>query len=85
VGGVEELVNNAAVVWPFGARAAIDPDEWATAIGINLTAVARLSFALLPAMLERKWGRIVNVSSGIAARTWPPRHSYVLRDAIPMS
>lgn len=66
-GGVEVLVNNAAVVWPLGASATIDPDEWATAIGINLTAVARLSFALLPAMLERRWGRIVNVSSGIAA------------------
>ena len=54
-------------MWPFGASATIEPEEWATAIGINLTAVARISFALLPAMLERKWGRIVNVSSGIAA------------------
>jgi 3-oxoacyl-[acyl-carrier protein] reductase len=65
-GGVEVLVNNAAVVWPLGASAAIDPDQWAAAIDINLTAVARLSFALLPAMLERRWGRVVNVSSGIA-------------------
>jgi 3-oxoacyl-[acyl-carrier protein] reductase len=66
-GEVEVLVNNAAVVWPIGASATIDPGEWAAAIDINLTAVARLSFALLPAMLDRGWGRIVNVSSGIAA------------------
>ena len=34
--------------------------------GTNVVAVAALSFALLPAMLERRWGRIVNVSSAIA-------------------
>jgi NAD(P)-dependent dehydrogenase (short-subunit alcohol dehydrogenase family) len=66
-GAVEVLVNNAAVVWPLGASATVDPDEWAAAIGINVTAAARLSFALLPAMLQQRWGRIVNVSSGIAA------------------
>ena len=66
-GGAEILINNAAVVWPLGASATLDPDEWAAAINIDLTTVARLSFALLPAMLDRSWGRIVNVSSRIAA------------------
>jgi 3-oxoacyl-[acyl-carrier protein] reductase len=66
-GPVEILVNNAAVVWPIAASAAVVPDEWAAAIDINLTAVARLTFAVLPSMLEHRWGRIVNVSSGIAA------------------
>jgi 3-oxoacyl-[acyl-carrier protein] reductase len=45
------------------------PGEWAAALGINLTAAATLTFALLPTMLERKWGRVVNVSSGVAARS----------------
>jgi 3-oxoacyl-[acyl-carrier protein] reductase len=66
-GPVEVLVNNAGVVWPLGPSSTLDPGEWAAAIGINVTAPARLSFALLPAMLDRGWGRIVNVSSGIAA------------------
>jgi 3-oxoacyl-[acyl-carrier protein] reductase len=66
-GPVEVLVNNAAVVWPLGASATLDPHEWASAIAINVTAVARLSFAVLPAMLDQGWGRIVNISSGIAA------------------
>jgi NAD(P)-dependent dehydrogenase (short-subunit alcohol dehydrogenase family) len=67
-GPVEVLINNAAVVWPLGPSATLDPNEWAQALAVNLTAAARLTFALLPAMLEQGWGRIVNVSSGIAAR-----------------
>jgi NAD(P)-dependent dehydrogenase (short-subunit alcohol dehydrogenase family) len=66
-GPVEVLVNNAAVVWPLGPSAALDAGEWAAALAVNVTAAARLTFAVLPGMLERQWGRIANVSSGIAA------------------
>jgi NAD(P)-dependent dehydrogenase (short-subunit alcohol dehydrogenase family) len=67
VGDIDILVNNAAVVWPLGPSPAIDPEEWAASLAVNVTALARLTFPLLPAMLERGWGRIVNVSSGVAA------------------
>jgi NAD(P)-dependent dehydrogenase (short-subunit alcohol dehydrogenase family) len=67
-GVVDILLNNAAVVWPLGPSAAIDPADWTAAIGINLLAVASLTFALLPAMLDQNWGRVVNVSSGVVAR-----------------
>jgi NAD(P)-dependent dehydrogenase (short-subunit alcohol dehydrogenase family) len=66
-GPVAILVNNAAVVSPIGASRAIDPGAWAAAIDINVTAVARLSFATVAEMLDVGWGRIVNISSGIAA------------------
>jgi 3-oxoacyl-[acyl-carrier protein] reductase len=66
-GPVEILVNNAAVVWPLGPSAEVDIEQWATALAINVTAVARLSFALLPGMVDAAWGRIVNVSSSVAA------------------
>jgi NAD(P)-dependent dehydrogenase (short-subunit alcohol dehydrogenase family) len=66
-GQLDILVNNAAVVWPIGESRSIDPDSWAAAININVIAVARLSFAVLPDMLDGGWGRIVNISSGIAA------------------
>jgi len=66
-GPVQVLINNAAVVWPLGPSPAIDPQQWATAVAVNLTAAARLSFMALPGMLEGRWGRIVNLSSGIAA------------------
>jgi NAD(P)-dependent dehydrogenase (short-subunit alcohol dehydrogenase family) len=67
LGDVAVLINNAAVVWPLGASTSIDPSQWAAAISINVVAVARLSFLLLPEMIANRWGRIVNVSSGIAA------------------
>jgi 3-oxoacyl-[acyl-carrier protein] reductase len=67
-GPVEVLVGNAAVVWPLGPSRTIDPAEWAAAIAVNLTAVARLNLAVLPAMLDQGWGRIVTVSSGVVAR-----------------
>ncbi len=67
LGDVTVLINNAAVVWPLGASTSIDPAQWAAAISINVVAVASLSFLLLPAMIANRWGRIVNLSSGIAA------------------
>ncbi|HEY2173455.1 MAG TPA: SDR family oxidoreductase [Mycobacteriales bacterium] len=66
-GSVDILINNAGVVSPLGASTSINPDEWARAMTVNVTAAARLTFTVLPAMLTAGWGRIVNVSSGIAA------------------
>jgi NAD(P)-dependent dehydrogenase (short-subunit alcohol dehydrogenase family) len=68
LGVVDILINNAATVSPLGPSVTIDPAAWAAAIGLNVVAVASLTFALLPGMLERKWGRVVNVSSGVVAR-----------------
>jgi NAD(P)-dependent dehydrogenase (short-subunit alcohol dehydrogenase family) len=67
-GGVDILVNNAGVVWPLGPSTKIDVDEWSAAISVNLVGVVNLTLGLLPQMLDRSWGRIVNVSSGVAAR-----------------
>lgn len=61
-GGVDALINNAAILrmTPF-----LDLSEAAfeETIAVNLLAPARLSRALLPAMLERGRGAIINVSS----------------------
>jgi 3-oxoacyl-[acyl-carrier protein] reductase len=65
LGPVDVLVNNAAVVWPLAPTTSVDPADWATAMSVNLVGVFTLTSLLLPAMLDRGWGRIVNVSSGI--------------------
>jgi NAD(P)-dependent dehydrogenase (short-subunit alcohol dehydrogenase family) len=67
-GGVDILINNAAVVAPLGPSRDVEPTEWANTLAVNVVAVAAFSVALLPIMLERNWGRIVNVSASTAAR-----------------
>lgn len=65
LGSVDILINNAAVITPLGPSVNVDIDDWAAAMRINVVAVAALSFAFLPDMLERRWGRIVNITSGV--------------------
>jgi 3-oxoacyl-[acyl-carrier protein] reductase len=68
LGPIDILVNNAAVVQPAGPTVTTGSGAWATAFAVNVDAPVRLALALLPSMLERGWGRIVNVSSGIVDR-----------------
>jgi 3-oxoacyl-[acyl-carrier protein] reductase len=67
LGRVDVLVNNAGVLWPMRESPAMDMTEWSAAIAINVAGVAGLTFALLPGMVERGFGRVVNVSSGVVA------------------
>jgi 3-oxoacyl-[acyl-carrier protein] reductase len=67
LGQVGILVGNAAVVRPVGPTVDVTLAEWWAAFAVNVGAVFQLSIAVLPSMLERGWGRIVNVSSGAAA------------------
>jgi 3-oxoacyl-[acyl-carrier protein] reductase len=61
------LINNAAVVAPLGATEALDPEAVAAAVAVNVLAPITLSAMLIPGMAAAGWGRIVNISSGIAA------------------
>ena len=62
LGAVDVLVNNAGVfLWrPF---LKLSPEEWDLVLATNLTGAANFCRAVLPGMVERRRGRIVNVSS----------------------
>jgi NAD(P)-dependent dehydrogenase (short-subunit alcohol dehydrogenase family) len=66
-GPVDILINNAATVEPLGPTVGIAADDLRLAFEVNVVAPAALTATVLPAMLEARWGRVVNVSSGIAA------------------
>jgi NAD(P)-dependent dehydrogenase (short-subunit alcohol dehydrogenase family) len=68
-GQVDILVNNAGIIQPIALAASADIDAWFENIAINLGAVFLTCRFALPGMLERGWGRIVNVSSGAAKGT----------------
>jgi NAD(P)-dependent dehydrogenase (short-subunit alcohol dehydrogenase family) len=72
LGPVAILVNNAAIVGPFGPSWELDPTAWEQALRVNLAAPFLLSRTVLPRMIAAGWGRIVNVSSS-AAQTPLPR------------
>jgi short-subunit dehydrogenase len=62
LGGVDVLINNAAVP-KRRPVAALEPDEVEDVMRVNFFAPMRLTLALLPRMLARGAGLIVNVSS----------------------
>jgi 2-hydroxycyclohexanecarboxyl-CoA dehydrogenase len=59
------LVNNAGLhaVQPF---LAITPEQWHRLLEVNLTGTFNCCQAVVPAMVEAGWGRIVNISSSSA-------------------
>ena len=70
VGPVDILVNNAGgVVGQVGRPLEeVTDDDWRQVVDANLTSTFLCTRAVVPAMKERRWGRIVNISSG-AGRT----------------
>jgi NAD(P)-dependent dehydrogenase (short-subunit alcohol dehydrogenase family) len=66
-GRVDILANNAATVEPLGPTAGIKAEDLRLAFEVNVVAPAALTAAVLPGMLDAGWGRIVNISSAIAA------------------
>lgn len=68
VGPIDILVNNAGLTSRVRNIRWIEPDDWDSAISVNLTAVYVLVQAVLPGMLAAGAGTIVTVSSLAAVR-----------------
>ena len=75
LGGVDVLVNNAGI--PKRRHVSrLDPATVESVMNINFFSPVRLTLALLPHMLERDSGRIINVSSVAATLSSPGESAY---------
>jgi short-subunit dehydrogenase len=59
---IDALVNNAGFA-QYGPFVTADPEELDQMLSVNVVALTDLTRALLPGMVERRWGRIVNLGS----------------------
>lgn len=64
-GRIDIIVNNAAVFEP-GTVLELSSDEWENQIAINLTGPFLLTKAVIPAMRNAKYGRVINITSGLS-------------------
>ena len=65
---IDGLANVAGIMDGFLPTAEVDDDTWERVLRVNLTAVMRLTRAVLPRMIEQGRGSIVNVSSEAGLR-----------------
>jgi 3-oxoacyl-[acyl-carrier protein] reductase len=65
LGPIDILVNNAGIAITRGVDD-LTEDDFDRTIAVNLKSAFLVTQAVLPAMRARKWGRIVNISSGAA-------------------
>ncbi|MFN8662979.1 MAG: 3-oxoacyl-ACP reductase family protein [Thermomicrobiales bacterium] len=75
-GHLDILVNNAGISGHQGPLQLETADEWEAVIGINLRGVFFGMKHVLPHMIERGYGRIVNTASQLAHKPSPLNASY---------
>ena len=74
------MVNNAGITQDQLAMRMKD-EEWDAVIATNLTAVGRLSRAVLRTMMKAKYGRIINITSVVGSAGNPGQINYAAAKA----
>ena len=74
-GKVDILINNAGSNRPQPIDE-IEDEAWDEILELNLTSIMRLTRALVPSMKERKWGRVIHISSVLGVGSKPGRNVY---------
>ncbi|WP_295122776.1 3-ketoacyl-ACP reductase [uncultured Chitinophaga sp.] len=74
-GQIDILLNNAGIA-SFGGFLELEPEEWEKIIQVNLMGVYYVTRAVLPGMIARKSGDIINISSTAGQRGAPLTSAY---------
>ena len=78
LGHITLLVNNAGIAGPYGPIGIVDPDQWWAAQEVHLRAPLLFMSAVLPGMIARSAGRIINISSPRCHMLTPSLSAYSL-------
>ena len=73
---VDVLVNNAGLALGVAPAQSASLQDWETMVATNVTGLMRMTHTLLPGMVERDHGHIVNVSSTAARYPYPGGNIY---------
>ncbi len=73
---IDVLVNNAGLALGTAPAQSTSLQDWETMVGTNVVGLMRMTHALLPGMVERDHGHIVNVSSTAARFPYPGGNVY---------
>ena len=76
MGGLDVLVNNAAMTGPSGPVESNDPEDWARTVNVNLTGQFNCIHRAIPLMREAGGGSIINMSSIAGRLGFPYRSAY---------
>jgi NAD(P)-dependent dehydrogenase (short-subunit alcohol dehydrogenase family) len=76
LGTVDILVNNVGIAGPTKAAWELTLDEWTRTMEVNLGGTFLCSKSVLPEMIRKKYGRIINLSSVVAKNPYPYRTPY---------
>lgn len=75
LGSIDILINNAGIAY-FGNLLAMEPAEWKRIIDVNLYGTYHMLRAVLPAMIERNSGDVINISSTAGERGFATGSAY---------
>lgn len=74
--GIPDILVNNAGIGKFGLITEMDPEEWERIIQVNLLGTYYVTRAVLPGMIERKSGNIINISSSSGERASATTSAY---------
>ncbi|MCV9885448.1 3-ketoacyl-ACP reductase [Metabacillus halosaccharovorans] len=75
LGSVDILINNAGI-GKFGKFLELEPEEWKKIIDINLIGVYYVTRAVLPQLIDKNGGDIINISSTAGQKGAPVTSAY---------
>jgi NAD(P)-dependent dehydrogenase (short-subunit alcohol dehydrogenase family) len=81
LGPIDFLVNNAGSAGVVGPIWETDPDDWWREVEVNLRGPLLCARAVLPGMIARSRGRIVNMASGVGLTPFPYTSAYACSKA----